>query len=641
MKKIYYLLLLVLTSIISYRFIKLRFIDYDKYYEKYLNMSNKIVYGASAPRGRILDRNGKILVDNVGINTIVYHKIADIDEIALAKQILTVLDYQKIASINELKKYYLLTNSGDELLTDSEKELYNHRKITTKDVENIKLSRLDKEILNYTEEEQKLIHMYYQLNKGYFYSSKIIAEDVNNETCAKINAKNLPGLTCEYTVKRVYLYDTMNALYGNVGQINELNKDYYLKKGYTLDDTVGISYLEKEYDDYLKGTKAKYLVDKNNQLVLLENSKIGNDIMLSIDIDLQLKINEIIKKNIDLANTLKNTKYYNTSYVIISDPNTGEIIASTGLSKVNDSFKDVTSNILTSSFTVGSVIKASTISVGYQNDLIKEGAKINDSCIKLYRVPTKCSFKRLGLIDDITALKTSSNYYQFKIAIALTGKKYKKNMKLGVTEREFNIYRDTLASFGLGSSTGIDLENESLGIKGSTIADDLLLNLAIGQYDTYTPLQLTNYINTVAKDGNRYALHYLKNVQSKNNIIYEYEPKLLNTVTGTNFPRIKEGLRQVIYNGTGRGYTDKKYKPAGKTGTSEVVYSKDVTTINQTYAMFAPYDNPKYSIVVISPNISYNNKKDNYIAPINRYISKEVSKLLFENSKIYDTIGTD
>ena len=57
--------------------------------------------------------------------------------------------------------------------------------------------------------------------------------------------------------------------------------------------------------------------------------------------------------------------------------------------------------------------------------------------------------------------------------------------------------------------------------------------------------------------------------------------------------------------------------------------------------MFAPYDNPKYSIVVISPNISYNNKKDNYIAPINRYISKEVSKLLFENSKIYDTIGTD
>ena len=124
MKKIYYFLLFILTGIISYRFIKLRFIDYDKYYEKYLNMSNKIVYGTSAPRGRILDRNGKILVDNVGINTIVYHKIADLDEIALAKQILTILDYQETATTSELKKYYLLTNSGDELLTETEKELY-------------------------------------------------------------------------------------------------------------------------------------------------------------------------------------------------------------------------------------------------------------------------------------------------------------------------------------------------------------------------------------------------------------------------------------------------------------------------------------------------------------------------------------
>ena len=93
----------------------------------------------------------------------------------------------------------------------------------------------------------------------------------------------------------------------------------------------------------------------------------------------------------------------------------------------------------------------------------------------------------------------------------------------------------------------------------------------------------------------------------------------------------KEGFKEVLYTGTGRGYTDTKYKPAGKTGTSEVVYSKDVTTINQTYAMFAPYDNPKYSIVVISPNISYNNDDSTYIAPINRYISKEVSKILLEN----------
>ena len=105
---------------------------------------------------------------------------------------------------------------------------------------------------------------------------------------------------------------------------------------------------------------------------------------------------------------------------------------------------------------------------------------------------------------------------------------------------------------------------------------------------------------------------------------------MINKVENSNFIRITEGFKEVLYNGTGRGYTDKKYKPAGKTGTSESYYSKDITTINQSYAMFAPYDNPTYSIVVISPNISFNNDEDTYIAPINRYISKEVSKLVFE-----------
>ena len=112
--------------------------------------------------------------------------------------------------------------------------------------------------------------------------------------------------------------------------------------------------------------------------------------------------------------------------------------------------------------------------------------------------------------------------------------------------------------------------------------------------------------------------------------VYNFEPNLLNTVENSNFPRIHEGFKAVLNGGTANGYTDLKYKPAGKTGTSEVIYAKNITTINQTYAMYAPYDNPKYSIVVLTPNISLNNGNDNYIAPINRYISKEVSKIIFE-----------
>ena len=628
MKKIYYCLITIIYLLIISRYLYIAYYKHDYYYEEYLNATNKIVYGLNAPRGRILDRNGKVLVDNIGTNTIVFHKLKNIDTKKIAHLLNTIIPNIKKASIDEQKKYYLTFNETDSLLTEKEQELYNNRKISQAEVEEIKLARIEP-LLNYTNKEQKEIHLYYLLNKGYIYDSKIIAKDVSDEICAKINISNISGLTCEYTTKRIYLYDTLNDILGRTGNITKENKEYYLAKGYSLNDTVGLSYLEKQYDDYLRGEKAKYLVNEDNSLTLISNSKPGNDIYLSIDIELQLQINEILKKNLNKASNLKNTKYYNSSYVLVSNPNTGEIIASTGLMKVKDDFHDITTNILTSSFTMGSVIKGASHTVGYQNNLIDIGTKINDSCIKLYQVPTKCSYKRLGYIDDITALKTSSNYYQFLTAIKLTGNKYKYNMKLEVSEKDFNTYRDTFAEFGLGSKTGIDLENESLGIKGKTIAPDLLLNLSIGQYDTYTPLQLLNYINTIATNGKRYSLHYLKEVKNKDKIIYEYQPNLLNIVKNSNFNRIKEGFKEVLYSGTGRGYTDTLYKPAGKTGTSEVVYNKDIITINQTYAMFAPYDNPQYSIVVISPNISYNNDYDNYIAPINRYISKEVSKLVF------------
>ena len=628
MKKIYYCLITIIYLLIISRYLYIAYYKHDYYYEEYLKATNKIVYGLNAPRGRILDRNGKVLVDNIGTNTIVFHKLKNIDTKKIAHLLNTIIPNIKKASIDEQKKYYLTFNETNSLLTEKEQELYNHRKISQAEVEEIKLARIEP-LLNYTKKEQQEIHLYYLLNKGYIYDSKIIAKDVSDEICAKINISNISGLTCEYTTKRIYLYDTLNDILGRTGNITKENKEYYLAKGYSLNDTVGLSYLEKQYDDYLRGEKAKYLVNEDNSLTLISNSKPGNDIYLSIDIELQLQINEILKKNLNKASNLKNTKYYNSSYVLVSNPNTGEIIASTGLMKVKDDFHDITTNILTSSFTMGSVIKGASHTVGYQNNLIDIGTKINDSCIKLYQVPTKCSYKRLGYIDDITALKTSSNYYQFLTAIKLTGNKYKYNMKLEVSEKDFNTYRDTFAEFGLGSKTGIDLENESLGIKGKTIAPDLLLNLSIGQYDTYTPLQLLNYINTIATNGKRYSLHYLKEVKNKDKIIYEYQPNLLNIVKNSNFNRIKEGFKEVLYSGTGRGYTDTLYKPAGKTGTSEVVYNKDIITINQTYAMFAPYDNPQYSIVVISPNISYNNDYDNYIAPINRYISKEVSKLVF------------
>lgn len=623
MKKFYVIIIILLSSVVSFRFLYLSFYRYDYYYNLYQDISNKRVFGINAPRGRILDRNGKVLVDNVGINTIVFRHISGINIYDVSNILNNIIDVEP-ASILLQKEYYLKHEDTSGLLTKEEYELYERRKLTLKEIEDIKLSRIE---LNYSLNEQKYIAIYNLLNNGYSYDYKIVKEEVSDEVCAVINTKNIPGLNCEYTTKRKYLYDSLNDILGTVGNITKENKEYYISKGYNLNDEVGLSYLEKEYDDYLRGTKAEYVINNDNSLTMVKESVQGNDVYLTIDIDLQLKINDIIKKNIDKAKKQKNTDYLNSAYVIVSDPNTGEIISSNALMKVKDSYFDISTNLITNSFTVGSVVKGASHTVGYQNNLI-DSTKRKDMCIKLYQVPEKCSYKYNGYLNDIKALRTSSNSYQFQTVIKLVGQKYKYNMKLNVSDKHFDIYRNTFASFGLGSSTGIDLENEALGIKGKIVSADLLLNYSIGQYDTYTPMQLSNYINTIATNGYRYSLHYLKDIKSNDNIIYSYEPKLLNKVN-SNFERINKGFQEVLL-GTGYGYTDLKYKPAGKTGTSQTIYKRDITTINQSYVMFAPYDNPRYSIVVIVPNVSYEEAKTAYTAPINRYISKEVSKLLFE-----------
>ena len=119
MKKIYYFILIILELIITYRYIDLHYFKHEKYYEDFLSITNKIVYGLPAPRGRILDRNGKVLVDNETINTITYHKLNDINSFDVATYLIELIDIEE-ADTNKLIKYYMLNNDTDYLLTKEE-----------------------------------------------------------------------------------------------------------------------------------------------------------------------------------------------------------------------------------------------------------------------------------------------------------------------------------------------------------------------------------------------------------------------------------------------------------------------------------------------------------------------------------------
>ena len=486
-----------------------------------------------------------------------------------------------------------------------------------------------------------------KVNNSYKYEDIILKDNLDEKEISLVLNSDVKGLFIKESFDRFYPYkDTLKNVLGSVGPIQKENKKHYLKKGYKLYEKVGISGLEKEYEEYLKGTNAKYKVNNDNSLTVVSDGKKGSDLYLSIDINLVNEINTIIKEELIKAKKHLNTQYLNDAYVIVGNPKTSEVYSLNGQRYLNDNtFTDISLNNINSAFTMGSVVKGATISVGYKYNLIEKGKKILDGCVKLKNKTEKCSFKKLGYLDDVSALKMSSNYYQFLIAISLLGKRYTPNMDLNATEKEFNIYRDMLSSYGLGIITGIDLPNEKPGLKGNIISDDLLLNLAIGQYDTYTPIELFNYINTLAMKGKRISPSLVNEIKNNDFLIYKNNHDVVDNVQISNddFNQIHKGFYEVMNNGTGLGFMNRNLLPAGKTGTSESFIDTnndgkiDTKTLTLTMAGFFPYDDPKISLIVVCPNTSHNNGKNkDYIYYLTSKISRRITNIFNEQKNSFN-----
>ncbi len=641
-RMIIYSLLFLFVVICTYRMVELCIFKSDYYRQEFDKLKNMTIKGSTAPRGRILDVNGKVLVDNVGINTLIYNRTdrtTSMSEVDIAYALGNILKFDESSfTTGKLKKFFMVKNDGcRDLIADEEYQLYKERKLTLSELEALKYERITDELLSeFTFEDRNAAHIYSILSTGYYYEDKVVRKHLSDEEVVAINDLELPGIRTDLTWERVYPYgDTLRSVLGTISTngVPAEMKDYYLEKGVSLNSTVGTSFLEFQYDDYLRGKDALYKIGENGRLELIEPEEMGADVYLSIDIDKQLEVERILKNEILNAKKLQSAKYFNHSFLMVGHPKTGEIVAAAGLQLVDDHFIDITATMISSSYTVGSIVKGATMSVGYANNLIQEGKKVTDSCIKVYGVAQKCSWTKLGAIDDIRAMAQSSNYYQFLIATRLTNPNYRWNSKLGATKEHFDIYRNMLASYGLGSITGVDLPNERTGIKGRTVSDDLLLNLAIGQYDTYTPIEVFQYINTLGNDGNKLKPTFMKKIMKGDEVILEQEPSLIGKVDMPieKIKRVQKGLREVMISGTGRNYASAKIHAAGKTGTSETFIDTDgdgkidTNTTSTAFILYAPYDDPKYSVMILSPNISAGGHK----YAINLRVVKQVTDYLF------------
>ena len=632
----------------------IQFIKHDFYVNKVEQLNRNVIFSNSTPRGRIYDRNGKIIVDNESVKVIYYEKpngVTTKEEIEVAYKVADMIEIDYELEINDLKKFWILNNKeeSNNLITDEEWQLLEERKLTNLDIENLKIERINDQLDEFTDKDKKAASIYYLMNVGYSYDEKIIKdEDVTDKEYALIaeNINNIKGFDVRLDWNRVYPYgDVFKSILGNVSKTGipyEL-KDYYLNLGYSLDDRVGTSYLEYQYESILKGEKVSYQIMEDGSKKIINQGSRGKDIVLTIDIELQKEIEKILEEEVIKGKSYPNTKYYNRSFVIISDPNTGEILAMAGKQVIDGKIYDYTPGIVTTPVTAGSIVKGASHAVGYKTGALKIGDIRYDECIKIADTPLKCSWTNLGNLNDIQALKYSSNVYQFYTAFNVGGGNYSYNEKISINPQAFETYRNMFKQFGLGVKTEIDLPIESLGFTSNSTLPGHLLDFSIGQFDTYTPIQLSQYINTIANGGSRMKPYLLKAVYNPTkdgltDLLYETKPTILNEVSLEDeyIKRIQAGFREVMTtSGTGVGFIDSKYNPAGKTGTSESFIDSDgdgvvdKQTMTNTFGGYAPYDNPKVSFVVISPDIFYKETSTSR-APINKNISYRISQKYFE-----------
>lgn len=658
------IILVILFGIIIARLFKLQIVDYEDYQDKLTVATEKTVEGGSAPRGRIYDRNYNLLVDNQAKKTIYYKKESGVttqEEINLAYKIsdLIDVDFGKLSDYR-LKNFYYKNNIElcKKKITTEEWDEYKKRKLDDEAIEDLIFERItEEELSQYNDRDKEAAYIYYLMNRGYSYAEKIIKnKDVTDLEYAVIseNIDNLHGFDTKLDWERIYLYgDTFKSILGTVssdsqGIPSEL-ASIYLKKGYSLDDRVGISYLEYQYEDYLKGTKAVYRLGDNNHYELVSQGKRGNDIVLTIDIDLQKSLEDILIDEVITTSYEPNTQYYNRSFAIIENPNTGEILAMSGkqVIKNDDGTRDIvdyTPGIVTLPVTPGSVVKGASMLVGYKYGAINIGDHLLDECIKIKNTPEKCSWQTMGDIDDLYALRYSSNVYQYKIAISVGEGNYEYNQALKIKTEAFDKYREMYASFGLGVKTGIDLPVESLGYIGTSKLPGHLLDFAIGQYDTYTPIQLSQYISTLANGGTRLKPFLLKEVYAPSvnkdevlgELIYASDIQKMGTIDVEQqyIDRVKLGFSQVVTDGLGYGYMGNYFDSSGKTGTSQSFIDTDndgvvdTQTISTSFVGYSPSDNPEMSIVVVSPDAS--TPEMDYQSSVTKRISSKVVNRYFE-----------
>lgn len=406
------------------------------------------------------------------------------------------------------------------------------------------------------------------------------------EIVAEIKKANLGGVGFEEERKRVYPNSYL------AGQI----------LGFTNIDSKGIEGIEYYHDDFLAGTPGKIFVQKDargkeiiSNSVVVEESKTGFDIFLTIDSQIQYIVEKELKEGVEKASADK-------GIAVLMKSETGELLAMASYpffdpNKIDRNSQENRKNLpMWYSFEPGSTMKVFLAAAALEEKKVTSNSRFD--CENGKRKVGSFIINDVhpyGILSLSEIIKVSSNICASKIAETLGKDRLYEHLK----------------GFGFGEKTGIDLPGESSGMlrNSNEWREVELATISFGQGISVTALQLATALSAIANGGYLMRPYVVEKITDLNGgIIQEKKPEVVRRVisydTAEEVTKILEGV--MTKGGTGDRASIQAYRSAGKTGTAQVPNPESGGYFPDrhiaSFIGFAPADEPELTLVVVVEN---------------------------------------
>lgn len=578
-----------------------------------------------ATRGQIIDSKNQVLVSNKEVLSFIYLSPSnETEKTRMEKAIAFVdlfdIDHSSMTFRDRQDAFILMfPEKALELLANEDLD-----KLSDDQIYRLQLKKITDDILNATmsDRDYKIAMTVFRMRQSKSLDV-VLKENVTVQQVTQLleHADQFTGIQPYLNWERV---DSQQHNLGSViGSITTSRQGlllesstYYQALGYRLNHRIGKDGLEMVYEGLLKGKPTRYDFTYNDKgevsISEINPGQKGDTLQLSIHQKFQHAVEDIAANFLVEHKQLPYRDYFNSLYIVVSNPNTGAILANVAVTaNAENKVFYIPSATYLDAFMVGSSVKGAMVYLFLNEGVFAPGELVLDEPIKIQGTSVKRSSAELGYVDDLRALSESSNVYMFKGVIKLGNGVYQYDAPLDISASTFSKVRSNFSQFGLGVSTGIDVAYEALGYQSSSTLPGHLLDYTIGQFDTYTAMQLNQYISTLANGKYRYKSHFVNQSYDSltGGINYQHNPEILNIIDNQEaVSRVQQGFRQCVTEGYCQYLNDTPFPVAAKTGTAEsfvIVDSETISTSNSTAISYGPYEDPQLAISCIAPNYTH------------------------------------